>query len=205
MEEELVLQRDPPRLAFSTRPDRAILIVRPPRRRDHEAWRQFGRFVPPRGATGFPGRGLQDGADIRLLDARTCGERPPARPRLNYDPSRGSFRGYVLYPIARTRSSTSSSRRIGLGRTATRSFRGSWGAARAGSPRLAAFVDQSNDAPSPPVAQCGACGEYSRRPVRRDCQTSVGAIAREAAESVGNERLRGLRPARSRCSRRLKE
>src|SRR5258708_26036876 len=80
---------------------RASLIVRLRDGRDHEAWRQFVELYSAV-IYGFARkRGLQDAdaADVMQDVLRSVAR---AAGRLNYDPSRGSFRGW-LYTIARNK------------------------------------------------------------------------------------------------------
>src|ERR1700731_2597784 len=80
---------------------RASLIVRLRDGRDHEAWRQFVELYS--GVVyGFARkRGLQDAdaADVMQDVLRSVAG---AADRLKYDPSRGSFRGW-LYTVARNK------------------------------------------------------------------------------------------------------
>src|SRR5260370_38980214 len=80
---------------------RASLLVRLRDGRDNEAWRQFVELYSAV-VYGFARkRGLQDAdaADVMQDVLRSVAS---AAGRLNYDPSRGSFRGW-LYTIARNK------------------------------------------------------------------------------------------------------
>jgi RNA polymerase sigma factor (sigma-70 family) len=82
-------------------PTRASLLVRIRDGRDQEAWRQFVQLYAPV-VYGFARkRGLQDAdaADVMQDVLRSVAG---AAGRLNYDPSRGSFRGW-LYTVARNK------------------------------------------------------------------------------------------------------
>jgi RNA polymerase sigma factor (sigma-70 family) len=80
---------------------RASLLVRIRDGRDQEAWRQFVQLYAPV-VYGFARkRGLQDAdaADVMQDVLRSVAG---AATRLNYDPARGSFRGW-LYTVARNK------------------------------------------------------------------------------------------------------
>jgi RNA polymerase sigma-70 factor (ECF subfamily) len=80
---------------------RASLLVRIRDGHDHEAWRQFVDLYAPV-VYGFARkRGLQDAdaADVMQDVLRSVAT---AAARLNYDPSRGTFRGW-LYTVARNK------------------------------------------------------------------------------------------------------
>jgi RNA polymerase sigma-70 factor (ECF subfamily) len=82
-------------------PTSASLLVRIRDGRDQEAWRQFVRLYAPV-VYGFARkRGLQDAdaADVMQDVLRSVSG---AAARLNYDPARGSFRGW-LYTVARNK------------------------------------------------------------------------------------------------------
>jgi RNA polymerase sigma-70 factor (ECF subfamily) len=82
-------------------PTRASLLVRIRDGRDQEAWRQFVQVYAPV-VYGFARkRGLQDAdaADVMQDVLRSVAG---AAARLNYDPTRGSFRGW-LYTVARNK------------------------------------------------------------------------------------------------------
>src|SRR5262245_49664169 len=82
-------------------PTRASLLVRIRDGRDHEAWGQFVELYAPV-VYGFARkRGLQDAdaADVMQDVLRSVAS---AADRLNYDPSRGTFRGW-LYTVARNK------------------------------------------------------------------------------------------------------
>jgi RNA polymerase sigma-70 factor (ECF subfamily) len=82
-------------------PTRASLLVRICDGRDQEAWRQFVQLYAPV-VYGFARkRGLQDAdaADVMQDVLRSVAG---AAARLNYDPARGSFRGW-LYTVARNK------------------------------------------------------------------------------------------------------
>jgi RNA polymerase sigma-70 factor (ECF subfamily) len=80
---------------------RASLLVRIRDGRDQEAWRQFVQVYAPV-VYGFARRrGLQD-ADAADVMQDVLGSVAGAAARLNYDPTRGSFRGW-LYTVARNK------------------------------------------------------------------------------------------------------
>jgi RNA polymerase sigma-70 factor (ECF subfamily) len=80
---------------------RASLLVRIRDGHDHEAWRQFVQLYAPV-VYGFARkRGLQD-ADAADLMQDVLRSVSAAAGRLNYDPSRGTFRGW-LYTVARNK------------------------------------------------------------------------------------------------------
>jgi RNA polymerase sigma-70 factor (ECF subfamily) len=80
---------------------RASLLVRLRDGRDHEAWRQFVELYAPV-VYGFARkRGLQD-ADAADVMQEVLRSVAGAAGRLNYDPARGSFRGW-LYTVARNK------------------------------------------------------------------------------------------------------
>src|SRR3954447_24581317 len=82
-------------------PTRASLLVRIRDGRDHEAWRQFVQVYAPV-VYGFARkRGLQD-ADAADLMQEVLRSVASAAGRLNYDPKRGSFRGW-LYTVTRNK------------------------------------------------------------------------------------------------------
>jgi RNA polymerase sigma factor (sigma-70 family) len=80
---------------------RASLLVRIRDGRDHDAWRQFVQVYAPVVYAFARKRGLQDAdaADVMQDVLRSVSR---AAGRLNYDPSRGSFRGW-LYTVARNK------------------------------------------------------------------------------------------------------
>lgn len=80
---------------------RASLLVRIRDGRDHDAWQQFTRLYAPV-VYGFARkRGLQD-ADAADVMQEVLRSVAGAAGRLNYNPRRGSFRGW-LYTVARNR------------------------------------------------------------------------------------------------------
>jgi RNA polymerase sigma-70 factor (ECF subfamily) len=82
-------------------PTRASLLVRIRDGHDQEAWRQFVQVYAPV-VYGFARRrGLQD-ADAADLMQDVLRSVAAAAGRLNYDPARGSFRGW-LYTVARNK------------------------------------------------------------------------------------------------------
>src|ERR1700674_1586490 len=80
--------------ALGTRPSLLIRIRDP---QDREAWRQFVALYAPLIHGLARGRGLQD-ADAADLTQEVLRAVTKAAPMLVYDPSRGSFRGW-LYPV----------------------------------------------------------------------------------------------------------
>lgn len=80
---------------------RASLLVRMRDRRDPDAWRQFLEIYAPTVYAYARRRGLQD-ADAADLMQEVMRSVAGAADRLDYDPGRGSFRGW-LYTIARNK------------------------------------------------------------------------------------------------------
>ncbi len=74
---------------------RASLLVRIRDARDQEAWRQFVRIYAPVVYGYARERGLQD-ADAADLTQEVLRAVSAAAGRLNYDPKRGSFRGWLF-------------------------------------------------------------------------------------------------------------
>src|SRR5713101_315098 len=83
---------------------RASLLVRLRDRQDHAAWSEFVRLYAPLVYRFARRRGLQD-ADAADLMQEVLRSVSGAMGRLNYDPGRGSFRGW-LYTITRNKLNT---------------------------------------------------------------------------------------------------
>jgi RNA polymerase sigma-70 factor (ECF subfamily) len=184
---------------------RASLLVRLRDGRDNEAWRQFVELYSAV-VYGFARkRGLQDAdaADVMQDVLRSVAR---AAGRLNYDPSRGSFRGW-LYTIARNKIFNfleAGRHRIGRGSgdTGVREKleahpEPEWG--------LAASWDEEYERNLAAVAMRRVQAEVQPATWKAFWQTAVeGRPAREAGEAVGMS-AGAVYVARSRVLARLKE
>jgi RNA polymerase sigma factor (sigma-70 family) len=186
-------------------PTRASLLVRIRDGRDHDAWRQFVELYAPM-VYGFARkRGLQDAdaADVMQDVLRSVAG---AAARLNYDPSRGSFRGW-LYTVARNKIFNfleAGSRRLGRGSGDT-GVREKLEAQPEPEMGLAASWEEEYERSLADVAMRRVQKEVQPNTWQAFWQTAVeGRPAREAGEALGLS-AGAVYVARSRVLARLKE
>jgi len=183
----------------------ASLLVRIRDGRDHEAWRQFVELYAPV-VYGFARkRGLQDAdaADVMQDVMRSVAG---AAARLNYDPSRGSFRGW-LYTVARNKIFNfldAARHRIGRGSGDT-GVREKLEAQPEPETGLAASWEEEYERTLADVAMRRVQKEVQPATWQAFWQTAVeGRSAREAGEAIGMS-AGAVYVARSRVLARLKE
>jgi RNA polymerase sigma-70 factor (ECF subfamily) len=184
---------------------RASLLVRIRNGRDQEAWRQFVALYAPV-VYGFARkRGLQDAdaADVMQDVLRSVAG---AADRLNYDPSRGSFRGW-LYTVARNKIFNfleAGRHRVGRGSGDT-GVREKLEAQPEPEGNLAASWEEEYERTVASVAMRRVQGEVQPATWQAFWQTAVeGRSAREAGEALGLS-AGAVYVARSRVLARLKE
>jgi RNA polymerase sigma-70 factor (ECF subfamily) len=186
-------------------PTRASLLVRIRDGRDQEAWRRFVQVYAPV-VYGFARkRGLQDAdaADVMQDVLRSVAG---AAPRLNYDPARGSFRGW-LYTVARNKIfNFLEAGRHRLGRGSGDPGAGERLEALAGPEwRLAESWDEEYERNLAALAMGRVQGEVQAATWQAFWQTAVeGRSAREAGEALGMS-AGAVYVARSRVLARLKD
>jgi RNA polymerase sigma-70 factor (ECF subfamily) len=184
---------------------RASLLVRIRDARDQEAWRQFVQVYAPV-VYGFARqRGLQDAdaADVMQDVLRSVSG---AASRLNYDPARGSFRGW-LYTVARNKIfNFLESARHKLGRGRGDSGAGERLEALAAPEwRLAEAWDEEYERSLAALALERVRGEVQAATWQAFWQTAVeGRSAREAGAALGMS-AGAVYVARSRVLARLKD
>jgi RNA polymerase sigma-70 factor (ECF subfamily) len=183
----------------------ASLLVRIRDGRDHEAWRQFVELYAPL-VYGFARkRGLQDAdaADIMQDVLRSVAG---AAGRLNYDPARGSFRGW-LYTVARNKVFNfldAGRHRLGRGSGDT-GVREKLEALPEPESGLAASWEEEYERTLADVAMRRVRAEVQPATWQAFWQTAVeGRSARDAGEAVGLS-AGAVYVARSRVLARLKE
>ena len=184
---------------------RESLLVRIRDGRDHEAWRQFVELYAPL-VYGFARkRGLQDAdaADVMQDVLRSVAR---AAGRLNYDPSRGTFRGW-LYTVARNKVFNfldAGKNRLGRGSGDT-GVREKLEAQPDPESSLAASWEEEYERSLADVAMRRVQAEVQPATWKAFWQTAVeGRSAREAGEAVGLS-AGAVYVARSRVLARLKE
>jgi RNA polymerase sigma-70 factor (ECF subfamily) len=186
-------------------PTSASLLVRIRDGRDHEAWRQFVELYAPV-VYGFARkRGLQDAdaADVMQDVMRSVAG---AAARLNYDPSRGSFRGW-LYTVARNKIFNfldAARHRLGRG-SGDSGVREKLEAQPEPETGLAASWEEEYERTLADVAMRRVQKEVQPATWQAFWQTAVeGRSAREAGEALGMS-AGAVYVARSRVLARLKE
>src|SRR5262245_48634262 len=184
---------------------RASLLVRIRDGRDHEAWQQFVRLYAPV-VYGFARhRGLQDAdaADVMQDVMRSVAG---AATRLNYDPARGSFRGW-LYTVSRNKIfSFLQAHRHKLGRgTGDSGARAQLEAVASPERELAASWDEEYERNLAALAMQRIRDEVQPATWQAFWQTAVeGRNGREAGAALGMS-AGAVYVARSRVLARLKE
>lgn len=184
---------------------RASLLVRIRDTRDQEAWQQFVRLYAPV-VYGFARkRGLQDAdaADVMQDVLRSV---TGAAGRLDYDPARGSFRGW-LYTVSRNKIfNFLEANRNKLGRgTGDSGARERLEAVASPEWELAESWDEEYERNLAALAMQRVQGEVQAATWQAFWQTAVeGRSAREAGEALGMS-AGAVYVARSRVLARLKE